>query len=156
MAEPSSFVGPFGPGLRRAPVDENRRRYFRSTNALWNRNNVAGLRTAASFATRGGRTNSTINPSTNRSIVVRGGARRRERPLIISWCLTKRDSAMTERTPPGRINLARGTINCTARRSKSRILESGYQGYRSAQDCPSTVSRAILGDLAPPCGGPYR
>ena len=60
---------------------------LRSTSALWNRNNVAGLRTAASFATRRGRTNSTINPSTNRSIVVRGGARRRERPLMISCVL---------------------------------------------------------------------
>src|ERR1700691_3299024 len=149
MAETSSFVGPFGPGLRRAPVDENRRRYFRSTNALWNRNNVAGLRTAASFATRGGRTNSTINPSTNRSIVVRGGARRRERLLMISSCLSNRDSAITERTPPGRASLARVTINCTTRRSKSRIVKAGYQGHRSAQDCSHTAGYDVICEFAP-------
>ncbi|MGH8290044.1 MAG: hypothetical protein ACREV7_13630 [Steroidobacteraceae bacterium] len=47
-----SSVGPFGPGLREVPVDENRRRYFLCTSVLWNRNNVAGLRMAASFPTR--------------------------------------------------------------------------------------------------------
>src|SRR5271156_1329381 len=73
-AEMISCVGPFGPGLRWAPADEKRRRYFASTSALWNRNNVAGLRTAATFATRPGRTNSVINPSTNRSIVVSRGS----------------------------------------------------------------------------------
>ena len=149
MAAMISSVGPFGPGLRRVPADENRRRYFRSTSALWNRNNVAGLRIAASFATRRGRTNSVINPSTNRSIVVRGGARRRERPLIISWCFSNRDSAMTERTPPGRASLARVTINCTARRSKSRIVEAGYQGHRSAQDCSYAASHAMISEFAP-------
>jgi hypothetical protein len=39
-------------GLRGAPAAENRRRYFLSTNALWNRNKVLGLRIVASFATR--------------------------------------------------------------------------------------------------------
>ncbi len=34
-----SSVGPFGPGLRRVPTDENRRRYFLSTSALWNHSN---------------------------------------------------------------------------------------------------------------------
>jgi len=53
-------------------------------------------------ATRLGRTNRAIRPNTKRSTVVRGGSRRRERPLTISWCFSNRDSAMTERTPPGR------------------------------------------------------
>src|ERR1022692_2570121 len=144
-----SCVGPFGPGLRRIPADENRQRYFRSTNALWNRNSVAGLRIAASLVTRRGRTNSVISPSTNRSIVVRGGARRRERRLMRSRCLSSKDSAMTERTPPGRASLARVTINCTAIRSKSRIIKAGYQGHRSAQDCSYTAPRAIIGEFAP-------
>src|SRR5271168_2706692 len=144
-----SGVGPFGPGLRRDPADENRRRYFLSISALWNRNKVVGLRIAASFATRRGRTNRVINPSTNRSIVVRGGARRRERPRIISWCLSKSDSAMTERTPPGRASLARVTINCTARRNKSRIVEAGYHGHSSAQDCAYTAPHAMIGEFAP-------
>ena len=90
-----------------------------------------------------------VNPSTNRSIVVRDGARRRERRLIISWCLSNTDSAMTDRTPPGRVSLARVTSNCTARRSKSRIVGAGYQGYRSAQDCPYAGSHAMIGEFAP-------
>ena len=136
-------------GLAPGPAEENRRRYFRSTSALWNRNNVAGLRIAASLATRRGHTNSADKPSTNRSIVVRGGARRRERPLMISGCLSNRDSAMTERTPPRRVSLARVTINCTARRSKSPIVEPGYEGYRSAQDCSHAESHAMIGEFAP-------
>ena len=49
------------------------------------------------------------------------------------------------------------TINCTARRSTSRIVESGYQGYRPAQDCPYTLSHAKLGEFAPhKLYGPYR
>ncbi len=135
MAAMIFCVGHLGPGLRRVPVDENRRRYFLSTNALWNRNSVAGLRIAASLATRRGRTNSVIGPNTNRSIVVRGGAHRLERRLMRSCCLSSRDSAMTERTTPGRASFVRVTRNCTARRSKSRIVEAGYPEYHAAQDC---------------------
>jgi hypothetical protein len=40
--------------------------------------------------------------------------------------------------------LARVTINCTARRSKSRIVETGYQGYHAAQDCPHTAPYAMI------------
>ena len=144
-----SCVGPVGPGLRRVPADENRRRYFRSTSALWNRNNVAGLSMTASFATRRGRTNSVIKPSTNRSIVVRGGARRRERPLMISSCFSYRDSAITERTPPGRASLARVTNSCTASRSMSRIEEACYQRQQSAQGCPNLAPRAMISEFAP-------
>ena len=36
--------GPLGPGLRRADVVENRSRYFRSTNDLWNFNNDITLK----------------------------------------------------------------------------------------------------------------
>jgi len=56
---------------------------------------------------------------------------------------------MTELTPPGRVSLARVTTNCTARRSKSRIVEPGYQRYRSAQDCPYAGSHATIGEFAP-------
>jgi sterol desaturase/sphingolipid hydroxylase (fatty acid hydroxylase superfamily) len=56
---------------------------------------------------------------------------------------------MTERTPPGRASLASVTINCTAIRSKSRIIKAGYQGHRSAQDCSYTAPRAIIGEFAP-------
>ncbi len=56
---------------------------------------------------------------------------------------------MTERTPPGRVSLARVTIKCTARRSNSRIVDAGYQGYRSAQDCPVGVCHAMISEFAP-------
>jgi hypothetical protein len=45
--------------------------------------------------------------------------------------------------------LARVTINCTARRSKSRIVESGYQGYGSAQDCLYIAPHAMISEFAP-------
>src|SRR5664279_3725541 len=76
--------GPFGPGLQRLAEDENSRRYFRSTRALWNLNNVAGLRIAASWEMRRGLTNSDVSASTKRSSEVRFGARCRERLLICS------------------------------------------------------------------------
>ena len=141
--------GPFGPGLDRAPAEENRRRYFLSISALWNRNNVEGLRITASFATRRGLTNSVVNPSMNRSIVVRGGARRLVRRLIRCCCLSSRDSAMTERTPLGRTSYAREAIKCTARRSKSRIVSGAYHGHRSTQDCSCAASHAMICELAP-------
>jgi hypothetical protein len=128
---------------------ENRQRYFRSTNALWNRNSLAGLRTTARLAILRRRTNRVISPSTNRSMLVRGGARRRERRLMRRCCLRSRDSAMTERTPPGRASWARVTINCTTRRSKSRIVKAGYQGHRSAQDCSLTTGYDMICGFAP-------
>jgi|SRR5258706_6187022 len=45
----SATDGPFGPGLRRGDEAENRSRYFRSTKALWNLNNVAGVDERAAF-----------------------------------------------------------------------------------------------------------
>jgi hypothetical protein len=45
----SCAEGPFGPGFRLPHEEENSRRYFRWTNALWNLNSVAGLRLADSF-----------------------------------------------------------------------------------------------------------
>jgi hypothetical protein len=56
---------------------------------------------------------------------------------------------MTERTPPGRASLARVTINCTARRNKSRIVKAGYHGHSSAQDCAYTAPHAMIGEFAP-------
>ncbi len=108
------------PGLRLVPADENRRRNFPSISALWNLNDVAGLRVAASFATRRKRTNSVINPSTNQL-----------------W------------SEAGRASLASVTSNRTARRSKSRIVEAGYQGYHAAQDCSYTAANAMIREFAP-------
>ena len=56
---------------------------------------------------------------------------------------------MTERTPPGRASLAKVTINCTASRNTARIVEPGYQGFRSEQDCPYAGSHAMIGEFAP-------
>ena len=74
----------FGPGRRRCGDEEKSRRYFRSTNALWNFSSVTGLISAPSFTSRRGVTNSVVNPSRKRSIDVRFGARCRERLLISS------------------------------------------------------------------------
>ena len=70
--------------MRRCAEDENSRRYFRSTKALWNLNSVAGLRIAAILGMRRGLTNSVASPSTMRSNEVRFGARCLERLLTRS------------------------------------------------------------------------
>ena len=44
MAAMSCVEGPFGPGFRFRREEENSRRYFRWTSALWNSNSVAGLK----------------------------------------------------------------------------------------------------------------
>src|ERR1700736_3539243 len=81
MAAMSCVEGPFGPGFRFRREEENSRRYFRWTSALWNLNSVAGLRLADSFGMRCGLTKRVVSPSTRRSSMVRFGARCRER----SW-----------------------------------------------------------------------
>ena len=67
----SSVEGPFGPGFRRCGEEEKRRWYFRSTNALWNLNRVAGLRITDSFGIRRGLRTSVVSPSRKRSSEVR-------------------------------------------------------------------------------------
>ncbi len=107
MTATSSGEGPGGPGLRcEREWLEKSKRYLQSTSALWNLNNVAGLRMAESFGMRGALMNCVNIPSVTRSSVVRFGARCRERLVIRSWCLSSSDSAMTARTPPGRRSLA--------------------------------------------------
>jgi len=56
---------------------------------------------------------------------------------------------MTERTPPGRVSLAKVTINYAARSSKSRIVEAGYHPHHSAQDCSHTAPYAMIRECAP-------
>src|SRR5262249_57826405 len=88
-----------------APMTSSHR-YLRFLNATWNLNKVLGFRTTASLENRFAGTNSDPRPKTNRSNEFRFGARRRARLLMINWCLSNRDWAMTERTPPGRRSLA--------------------------------------------------
>src|ERR1700752_1877649 len=76
--------GPLGPGFRFRWEEENSRRYFRWTSALWNLTSVAGLIIADSFGMRCGLTKRVVSPSTRRSSMVRFGARCRERLLIRS------------------------------------------------------------------------
>ena len=52
MAAMSCSDGPFGPGFRLRCDEENSRRYFRWTNALWNLSRVAGLILTDSFEMR--------------------------------------------------------------------------------------------------------
>jgi hypothetical protein len=50
MAAVSRAQGPFGPGFRLQHEGEEQTAFFRSTNALWNLNSVAGLRLGDAFA----------------------------------------------------------------------------------------------------------
>src|ERR1700751_5404075 len=74
MAATSCVEGPFGPGFRFRWEEENSRRYFRWTSALWNLNSVAGLIIADSFGMRCGLTKRVASPSTSRSSMARFGA----------------------------------------------------------------------------------
>src|SRR6516164_9473131 len=91
MAAISCSDGPFGPGFRLWHGEENSRRYFRWTMALWSLNRVAGLILTDNLGIRCGLSKTVVNPSTRRSSMVRLGARRRDRLLISSWGLSKRD-----------------------------------------------------------------
>ena len=149
MAATICSVGPFGPGLRRIPADENSKRYFRSTSALWNRRNVAGLRIAVSFATRRGRTNSVVNPSTNRSNVVRGGrastGAAADNPLVLEQQRLGDDGA----DAAGARKLGRGDNQSYRKEKQVTHRRAGYQGSSSAQDSASTPSHAMLDEFAP-------
>jgi hypothetical protein len=138
-----------GGSVWRAPGD------FRSTNALWNLNSVAGLRIAQSFAIRRGLRNSVVSPSRKRSSEVRFGARCRDRLLISNWYLSNRDSAATARTPPGRRSFTKVTSRWMARMRNSRMRGTipcppscarlhGTGGLRHTTNSPPTAST--------PCG----
>ena len=60
-------------------------------------------------------------PATRRSEVRRLGDRCRERLRIRSCCLTRTDSATTERRPPGPRSRAREAMTWTKRMTRSRI-----------------------------------
>src|SRR2546428_725058 len=99
-ASMSSLLGPFGPGLR-LRLDEKSRRYFRFLRAWWRLNRVEGFSTIAERTRRAGLMRRAHKPATRRSEVRRFGDRALERLRIKSWCLTRTDSATTERVPPG-------------------------------------------------------
>ena len=105
MATTNSRDGPLGPGRPRR-VGEHRKRYLRVRKCRWKSRIVDGLRTMAERTTRVGRMKSEHTPARSRSDARRFGARCRERFRIRSWCLTRSDSAITERAPPGPISRA--------------------------------------------------
>src|ERR1700674_2868453 len=96
----SSLLGPFGPGLP-LRLDEKSRRYLRFLRAWWRLKRVEGFSTMAERIRRAGRMKKAHKPATRRSEKYRLGDRCRERLRIRSCCLTRADSATTERTPPG-------------------------------------------------------
>ena len=51
------------------------------------------------------------------------------------WCLSSRDSAMTEWIPSRRTSLAKVAINCAARKNRSRKVESGNAVRHSCCFC---------------------
>src|SRR5439155_967793 len=65
-----------------------------------------------------------IKPARMRSEVHRFGDRCRERFTIKSWCLTIRDSATMERTPPGPSKRARVAMKWIKRMTRLLIAES--------------------------------
>jgi len=109
MAVMRSTDGPLGPGLPRRRRDVKSRRYLPSTRARCSQKSVAGLITAASFGSRGALMKRVVNPRTKRSNVVKFGARFLDRPAMMSWCLSSKDSAATARMPPARASLANVT-----------------------------------------------
>jgi hypothetical protein len=78
IAAVGSVDRPFGPGLRRLAEEEMIRRYFRSTNALWNFCGVVGLRITDRLGMRCGLMNRVVSSSANESSELRFGARRQE------------------------------------------------------------------------------
>ncbi len=111
---------PFGPGLRRR-FCENNMQYFRLLSARWRFNRVEGFRTIADRIRRAGRMKRAHNPATKRSNARSFGARSWVRIRIGSCCLTRTDSATTERTPPGPTSRARVATTWTKRMRRSRI-----------------------------------
>ncbi len=67
-----------------------------------NRTGRHALSAMAARVTRLGCSNKEHKPETTRSQTRRLGARRRQRLRMRSWCFIRTDSAITERTPPGR------------------------------------------------------
>ena len=108
-ASMSSLLGSFGPGLGRC-LDEKSRRYFRFLRARWRPKRVEGFSTIAERIRRAGQMKRAPKPATRRSEVRRLGDRCRKRWRIRSCCLTRTDSATTERMPPGPASRARVTI----------------------------------------------
>jgi hypothetical protein len=100
MASASSLDGPLGPARRRR-FGENSNRYLHLRKVRWQSRIVEGFNAIAERITRDGRMRRAKIPTRIRFEALRFGARCRERLRISSWCLIKRDSATTERTPPG-------------------------------------------------------
>jgi hypothetical protein len=98
-----------------------RTRYFRFWRALWRFNRVEGFRTIAERIRRAGFMNKEHNPTTKRSHARRFGARFRERFRIRSCCLTRIDSATTDRIPPGLQSRESVTMTWMKRMTRSRI-----------------------------------
>ena len=99
-------TGALGGRPVRRRFGENSNRYLRVRNVRWKFRVVDGLSTIAERNTRAGGMNSAHTPARIRSEARRFGARCRERFRMSSCCLTKTDSATTDRKPPGPISRA--------------------------------------------------
>jgi hypothetical protein len=117
-----SGLGPFGPGFALC-FGENSSRYFRCTSARWKFNRVDGFTTTADRTSRLGGTSRAHNPVISRSATRRLGERCRERFRIRSCCLTRTDSATTERAPPGPASRAIVVMRWMKSTARSRMTE---------------------------------
>src|SRR4029077_3989022 len=95
---------------------------------------VEGFSTIAERIRRAGRMQRAHNPATRRSEKHRLGDRCRERLRIRSWCLTRTDSATTERVPPGPKSRAKVAMTWMKSMTRSRISES-YQETPKPRNC---------------------
>ena len=122
-ASMSSWLGPLAPGLP-PRWEEKSNRYLRFLRAWWRLKRVEGFSTMAERIRRAGRMRRAHKPATRRSEVRRFGDRCRERLRIKSCCLTRTDSATTERMPPGPKSRARVAMTWTKRMTSSRTSAS--------------------------------
>src|SRR5437773_18369 len=117
------FVGSFGAGPTPALGGEEQA-ILSVPQSLVEAQGVEGLRTMAERIRRAGRMRRAHKPATRRSEVRRFGDRCRERLRIKSCCLTRTDSATTERMPPGPKSRARVAMTWTKRMTSSRTPAS--------------------------------
>ena len=118
----------------------------------------------ADRTTRLGRISRAQSPVTMRSVVLRFGPRWRDRLVIRSCCLIRRDSAMIDRAPPGLSNLTAVVIRCrnriariahgfrivAARSVLTRLCFKANFGYEVLIRHPQVVARNTSAVMAHP------
>src|SRR4030095_1614639 len=106
----------------------------------WKFNRVDGFTTTADRTSRLGGTSRAHNPVISLSATRRLGERCRERFRIRSCCLTRTDSATTERAPPGPASRAIVVMRWMKSTARSRMTEHRNKIAKSKK-CPKLTIR---------------